>query len=153
MSDDLHEVGEVIEHAAHEIGASAGDEAQHREIRVPVVDLAETATRNDVWLRERDERRARIRGVGRTGKRRPERSNVLLHALARVGSDAFSCRSRQLEVLLHERAEVELRWSPLGGIARGNLGWRQARPRVDERLGIGEYPGQLDIVEERTERA
>jgi hypothetical protein len=74
-----HEVGEVVEHLPHEVRAPALHEAEHREVRVPVVDLAEAAARHDV--------RAAAAG------RRDERASAVSAARVSTGQSARTCAS------------------------------------------------------------
>src|SRR5438876_827574 len=50
VPDRADQVGEVVQHAAHQVGPAALNQPEHGEIRVPVIDLAEAAPRDDVRL-------------------------------------------------------------------------------------------------------
>lgn len=46
----------VLDHAAHQVELIALVEADHREIRVPVIQLREAAARHDIGMRQRQKR-------------------------------------------------------------------------------------------------
>ena len=138
----LSEIREVVEHAAHEVGPTAPDEPEHREERVPVVDLAEPPARDDVPVRQLDQRRRPGRGVQSWTARqhRPERADVRLHASSSVRAEARSGGPGQLEVLRHERPQVEPCAASRASEVRSDLGWRAERPGIHEGLRVGEDP-------------
>jgi hypothetical protein len=45
--------GEVLEHVEREVVAAVRFEAQHGEIRIPIVELTESTTRHDIGVGQR----------------------------------------------------------------------------------------------------
>ena len=145
MPDRLDEIGEVVEHAAHQVRPAALHQSQHCEIRIPVVDLAEASSRDDVWVGQRNQRRTRVGAVGWTSQDRPKRFDVLLHRLRRIGPEPFGDGPRELEVPLHERSQIRT------AIPAHDIGRREKRASVHERLRVGEHPRHLHVVEQGPE--
>ncbi len=72
MTVGIDEIGEVADHAVHQVAAAAGREPEHGEVRIPVVHLAEAASRNHVGIGHRQQGRVRRCGGGRARQRIPE---------------------------------------------------------------------------------
>ena len=51
----LNEVRKIFDHILYDIPVTAFCKPQHREIRIPIINLPKAATRDDVWKRERDQ--------------------------------------------------------------------------------------------------
>src|SRR2546427_9378097 len=110
-------------------------------------------TGDDVGVRERDQGRAGVGGVGRARQDGPERPNVLLHGLRRVRPEALAHRPGQLELLRDEVPQVELRRAARRGVAGDDLRRREPRSGVCERFRVLENPRELDVVKQPTQVA
>ena len=144
VPDASDQVGEVIQHVLREVGATALDQPEHREVRVPVVDLPKAPARDYIGLRQRDQRGRRARDVRRPCEHRPQPADVRLHGLR----GAFAFRLRHFEMPPDERGEIARR------VVEGHdLRRRQERLRIHERLGVREHPRELDVLEQRAEVA
>src|SRR6266705_1267416 len=73
---------------------------------------------------------------------------MLLHGLRRVRPEAFADRPGQLEMLLHELAQVELRRAARRAVAGGDLRRCEPRPGVGERFRIREETRELDVMKQ-----
>ena len=153
VTDGRDEMREVVEHVLHEVGAPAARQPLHREVAVPVIDLAETAAGNDVRLRQRDQGRARVHAVGRSREHRPQPVDVVDHALRRHTVVSVSRRRRggQHEVLIDERPQHETARAPSRIVARRDRGGSRAGSRVHEFFRVRKNAGELDVGEQRSE--
>ena len=77
VSVGVDQVGEVIDHVLREVAALAFDQAQHREIGIPVIDLTKAAARDDIGTRQRQQRGVRRGRIRAAGERVPQPVDVL----------------------------------------------------------------------------
>ena len=131
--------------SSSEIPPAAFREAKHDEIRVPVIELAESAARHDIRPRQRQQRR-----IGRdsrlvAGQQRPERVDVP------ADRDLFRRRlwrggfGRQVEMRDDEALQPLKRIRFLCVVERQNLGRRGFRRRVGEILAVGKDGLKLNV--------
>ena len=151
VGDLRDQIREVVEHVLHEIGPAALHQTEHREVRIPVVDLAKAAARNDVRFGQRNQRRAGVAGIRRPRENGPKTLDVLGHALRGNGAITIPRGRGQSEVLLHKVAEHESRPYARRVIPRDDRRRSGPRSRVDEFLRIREDSRELDVRKQRPE--
>ena len=152
MAVCVNQIGEVLRHVLEEILSAAFSEAEHGEIRVPVIKLTESAARHDIRPRQRQQR-----GIGRhgrlvAGQQRPQ--GVDVPADGDLFRRRLRCRGlgRQLEMRDDEALQPLERIRLLGMIERQNLGRRRLWRRVGELLAVGENVLKLDVRVEVAEQ-
>ena len=137
MAVCVNQIGEVLRHVLEQILSAALSEAEHGEIRVPVIKLTESAARHDIRPRQRQQR-----GIGRhgrllAGQQRPQGvdvpadGNLFGRRLRRRGL------VRQLEMRDDEALQPLERIRLLRVVERHNLGRRRLWRRVGELLAVG----------------
>jgi hypothetical protein len=145
MAVCVDDIGEVRRHVLKEIPPPAFSEAEHDEIRVPVIEIAESAAWHDIRPRQRQQRR-----IGRDrrlvpGQQRPERVDVP------ADRDLFRHRrwrgglGRQVEMRDNEVLQPLRRIRFLCVVERQNLGRRGFRRGVGEILAIGKDGLKLNV--------
>jgi hypothetical protein len=145
MAVSVDEIGEVRRHVLNEISPAAFGEAEHDEIRVPIIKLAESAARHNIGPRQRQQRRIGRHNRLVAGQQRPERVDVP------SDGDMFRRRLRsgglggQVEMGDDELSQRLERIGLLGMVDRQNLARRGFRRRVGEFLAVGKDPLALDI--------
>ncbi|MCW0417640.1 hypothetical protein NB689_003394 [Xanthomonas sacchari] len=133
----VDQVGEVVQHLPAAFVLAALHQAEHGEVGIPVVDLAEAPARYDVRVRQRQQA-----AVGRhvdlaAHQQRPQRVDVL--AQAGVLTDRLGLhRAGFLEVGGDETAQVEARLLALRQIVGVDQRRVAQRQRVDEVLLVVE---------------
>ncbi len=141
-------IGEVLEHVVDQALVPRFLQAQHREVAVPVVALAEAPARHDVGPRQ-GQQRAVGRRSGRGARQHgPQPVDVLAQAGCRQRSGRCICRCG--EIPRDEGGQREARLI-LAGLVSPDDGRRVAvRDCVDERLLVGVDLGRLHRDEQRT---
>ncbi len=98
---------EVIHHILYTIPVSALGQAEHGEIAVPVVDLAEAAARHYVGLRQRQQRIVAAGAFGGARQHRPQAVDMRAQALP-GGRHIFFARGGQGKVAGNETLQIEV---------------------------------------------
>ena len=139
---------EVVEHGNRQVVAAALLQAEHREIRVPVVDLVEAAARHDVAMRQREPRRVRPLILGLALQHFPQRIDVLAHVLTRHGVIFGAGRRRRREMRRDELAQIEVRPAARLAIFGEHLLRRADGQCVDEALAVRVDVLELHVLEQ-----
>ncbi len=115
MPVGVDQVGEVVQHLAAERGLAALHQAQHGEVGIPVIHLAEAPARHHVRVRQRQQAAVRRHVVLAAHQLGPQQIDVL--AQRGVLTDRVGLHRRRLfEIGVHELAQVETGVIVLGQI-------------------------------------
>jgi hypothetical protein len=144
----VDQVGEVLGHVLHQPGEAALGQAEHGEVRVPVVKLDEAPARHHVGVRQLQQRAAQRVPVRLARQVGPERIDVPGQALARFGHVVLAGRPRRIEVLAHESRQVEAGQPAPRAVGRQDLRGLDARAAIHEGLAVGEDGGALHVLEQ-----
>ena len=141
--------GEVPDHVDREIVAAALLEPEHREVRIPVIDLAEAAAGHDVAVRQRQERGVRPIGSSAlrvsTGHSASMWSSTSMPGFERNSAAAGAGASKCARRMRRDRSRASSRDSSYSvRISTGGL----TRQRIDERLAVLVDALDLDPLEE-----
>src|SRR4051812_32646469 len=109
MPVPVNEADKVLDHAVCKIMAAAFLKPQHGEIGIPIVDLVEAPTRDDVrpWQWEERGVRTERHAVGPAFEDLPQIVDVAAHVLARIAAIGAVLGRRHSEVSPNECREVE----------------------------------------------
>ena len=135
MADGIDQVREVVEHVVDQVLAAGFLQAQHREVAVPVVALAEAPARHHVGLGQRDQRAVGRGALGGARQVRPQPVDVRAQRLVRRRRDRRV--DRRLEVLGDEVPQREARRVLLLRVEPHDGGRVGVGRGVDEGLLVG----------------
>ncbi len=148
VTDPVDQPREVVEHRRRQVVPAAVLQAEHREVRVPVVDLVEAPARHDIAVRQRQSRRVRALILGLALEHFPKRVDVLAHVLTGHGMVFGTGLRWRREVLRDELAQIEIGSRAGSAVVGEHLLWRLDGQCVDEALAIGVNVFQLHALEQ-----
>ena len=145
-----NQVSEVVEHVPDQWGPVAFLQAQHGEVRIPVVHLPEPPAGHEVRVRQRNERRANRgpRRVGAALQHGPQRVEVAADAGGHVAVVGPARGGRRPEVRRCEGLQVEAQLAVLRLVVALNVGRGTQRRRVHKRFAVRVHPAQLHRLEQ-----
>ena len=148
----VYQVGKVAHHMLDQIIAPALCQSQHREVGIPIVQLAKTPAGHHVGFRQRQQRGILwCRGAG-TRQLIPQRVDMLRDGEPFRGQLRPCGLLRQGEVLRDEGPQCLSRLRFGGMEQRQNLRRRQLRRRVRKGLAVGENLRLLHGIEQVLEQ-
>ena len=155
MAIAVDQACEIADHAEDQIVTAALLETEHREIRVPIVDLIKAPARNNIGFRERQAGRIGTDLLGLALEQGPERVNMAAHVLVPIAIAAAPIRSGNPrisgngEMPVDESGEVKARPALLLPIPLVNGRWCVIlRQSIDERLAITKDALHLHVLEQ-----
>ena len=143
VPEGVDQVGEVVGHVAQQVAPSAGSKAEHAEVGIPVVHLAEPTARHHVGIGQRQQRGPRRMLARLAGQYAPQVVDVFGQRSVRVGHVFAFVGILGLEVRMHECGEVEGGLAVHGAVFLEDplrVGQRRA---IDEGLAVGEHAAGL----------
>ncbi len=151
MAPGINLVGEVRYHILHFIPVATFGQAEHGKVAVPIVDLAETAARHHVRLRQRQERIPLVGAVGGAGQHRPQAIDMLAQRLP-GRRNVLLVLSRQGKVHLDKVAQIEARLVTLHPVVGQDHVGIAFRYGIGEGFLIGEELSGLHVGKQRTQQ-
>ena len=152
MAQRIDQMGEVGDHAFGQIAPAVRQQAQDREVGIPVIDLPKAPAGHHIGVRQRQQAARTLRRIGRirrTGQLRPQRPDVFADRQQRAGGCSRGCQRRQLEMLADEVAQVEAWHSPALRIQGGErCGAQAARAGIGKALAVAKECLHLHVDEE-----
>ncbi len=132
MPVGVDQVGKVVQHLAAERGFAALHQAQHGEVGIPVIHLAEASARHHIRMRQRQQAAVRRHVVLAAHQLGPQQVDVL--AQRGVLADRIGLhRRRFFEIGVHELAQIEAGVIVLGqivGVDQRRVAQRQEVDKV-----------------------
>ena len=144
------QVGTVIGDRAHQMAFPAGSQAQHGEVGVPVVVLAEAPTGDDIVMAQFEQRRPARMLTGITSEYRPQTIDMRDQVMLGTGLVALAGEHVAVEVIGHESAQIESWLVSLLLVGFHDLCGRLPWNTVGEGFGIMKDMGQSDCLEQLT---
>src|SRR3990167_8229516 len=124
-------IGIVLHHTLDNSPVTICRETEHNEITIPIELLAKTAARNDIFVRQSDERTT-IATIA-TLKNCPERGNMLTNSTLSITMKCWCGMFKFVKVTIHKLTQVKIRVVFFDQIFFFDLLHALARNEVDKR--------------------